>query len=98
MNHVVYDWDFAFLWHYRGLILYGLGITIIYTIVTIAIGMVIGLVTGLLRLSPNNLITMPLTAYVEVFRGTPLLVQTIWYYSAIPVIIGIDIPAVIAAE
>ena len=97
MNHVVYDWDFAFLWHYRGLILYGLGITIIYTIVTIGIGMVIGLVTGLLRLSSNKLITLPLTAYVEVFRCTPLLVQIIWFYYAFPVIIGIDIPAVIAA-
>jgi polar amino acid transport system permease protein len=97
MNHVVYDWDFAFLWHYRGLILYGLGITIIYTIVTIAIGMVIGLVTGLLRLSSNKFITLPLTAYVEVFRCTPLLVQIIWFYYAFPVIIGIDIPAVIAA-
>jgi polar amino acid transport system permease protein len=97
MNHVVYDWDFAFLWHYRSLILYGLGITIVYTIVTIAIGMVIGLVTGLLRLSPNKLITLPLTAYVEVFRCTPLLVQIIWFYYAFPVIIGIDIPAVIAA-
>src|ERR1700733_14998764 len=97
MNHVVYDWDFAFLWHYRGLILYGLGITIIYTIVTIGIGMVIGLVTGLLRLSSNKLIPLPLTAYVEVFRCTPLLVQIIWFYYALPVVLGIDIPGVVAA-
>jgi polar amino acid transport system permease protein len=97
MNHVAYAWDFSFLWHYRNLIVWGLGITVAYTIVTIAIGMVIGLVTGLLRLSSNRLITLPLTAYVEVFRCTPLLVQIIWFYYAFPVVIGIDIPGVVAA-
>jgi len=97
MNHVVYNWDFSFLWHYRWLVVWGLGVTIAYTIATIAIGMAIGLLVGLLRLSPNRLITLPLTAYVEVFRCTPLLVQIIWFYYAFPVVIGIDIPGVIAA-
>ena len=97
MNHVAYAWDFSFLWHYRNLIVWGLGITVAYTIVTIAIGMVIGLVTGLLRLSSNRLITLPLTAYVEVFRCTPLLVQIIWFYYALPVILNIQIPATVAA-
>jgi polar amino acid transport system permease protein len=97
MNHVAYAWDFTFLWHYRFLILWGLWITVLYTIVTIAIGMVIGLATGLLRLSSNKFITLPLTAYVEVFRCTPLLVQIIWFYYAFPVVIGIDIPGVVAA-
>src|SRR3984885_15883528 len=97
MNQVAYHWDFAFLWHYRWLILWGLGITIAYTVVTIAAGMVIGLVTGLLRLSPSRLVTLPLTAYVEVFRCTPLLVQIIWFYYALPVVIGIDLPGVVAA-
>ena len=97
MNSVVYHWDFTFLWHYRFLILYGLGITIAYTIATIAVGMVIGLVTGLLRLSTSKFVTLPLTAYVEVFRCTPLLVQIIWFYYALPVVLGIDIPGVLAA-
>ncbi|HTW51533.1 MAG TPA: amino acid ABC transporter permease [Stellaceae bacterium] len=97
MNHVGYSWDFGFLWHYRGLIEWGLLVTILYTVATILVGMAIGLLVGLLRLSSNKLITLPLTAYVEVFRCTPLLVQIIWFYYALPVIIGIDIPGVIAA-
>jgi polar amino acid transport system permease protein len=92
-----YAWDFSFLWHYRGLILWGLGITVAYTIGSIAIGMVIGLATGLLRLSRNWLLTLPLVAYVEIFRCTPLLVQIIWFYYALPVVLGIDIPATVAA-
>ena len=75
----------------------GLGVTIAYTVGTILFGLVIGLVTGLLRLSRNPMITAPLVAYVEIFRCTPLLVQIVWFYYALPVVLGIDIPAHVAA-
>jgi polar amino acid transport system permease protein len=92
-----YAWDFSFLWAYRWLILTGLGVTIAYTIGTIMLGLVVGLITGLLRLSRNPMITAPLVAYVEIFRCTPLLVQIVWFYYALPVVLGIDIPAHVAA-
>jgi polar amino acid transport system permease protein len=92
-----YPWDFSFLWAYRGLLLTGLRVTIAYTIATILLGLLVGLVTGLLRLSRNPVITAPLVAYVEIFRCTPLLVQIIWFYYALPVVLGIDIPAHVAA-
>jgi polar amino acid transport system permease protein len=92
-----YAWDFSFLWAYRWLILAGLGVTIAYTVGTILLGLAIGLVTGLLRLSRNPMITAPLVAYVEIFRCTPLLVQIVWFYYALPVVLGIDIPAHLAA-
>ena len=97
MTGTGYAWDFSFLWAYRWLILTGLGVTIAYTIGTIVLGLVIGLVAGLLRLSRNPMITAPLVAYVEIFRCTPLLVQIVWFYYALPVILGIDIPAHVAA-
>jgi polar amino acid transport system permease protein len=97
VNSAGYAWDFSFLWAYRALILTGLGVTIAYTIGTILVGLFVGLITGLLRLSRNPLITAPLVAYVEIFRCTPLLVQIIWFYYALPVVIGVDIPAHVAA-
>ena len=97
MTGAGYDWDFSFLWAYRWLILAGLGVTIAYTVGTILLGLVIGLVAGLLRLSRNPMITAPLVAYVEIFRCTPLLVQIVWFYYALPVVLGIDIPAHVAA-
>src|ERR1700738_3885540 len=97
MSAPSYAWDFSFLWGYRWLILFGLGVTILYTIGTILLGLVFGLVTGLLRLSRSRLLTAPLVAYVEIFRCTPLLVQIIWFYYALPVVLGIDIPAHVAA-
>jgi polar amino acid transport system permease protein len=97
VNNFGYAWDFSFLWAYRGLILTGLGVTIAYTIGTILLGLIVGLITGLLRLSRNPLLTAPLVAYVEIFRCTPLLVQIVWFYYALPVVLGIDIPAHVAA-
>jgi polar amino acid transport system permease protein len=97
MSPPAYHWDFSFLWHYRWLIVWGLGVTLAYTIGSIALGGTIGLVTGLLRLSRNRFLTLPLVAYIEVFRCTPLLVQIIWFYYALPVVLGIDIPATLAA-
>ena len=97
MTGTGYAWDFSFLWAYRWLILAGLGVTIAYTVGTILLGLVIGLVAGLLRLSRNPMITAPLVAYVEIFRCTPLLVQIVWFYYALPVVLGIDIPAHVAA-
>jgi len=97
MTGAGYTWDFSFLWAYRSLILTGLEVTIAYTIGTIVLGLVVGLVTGLLRLSRNPIITAPLVAYVEIFRCTPLLVQIVWFYYALPVVIGVDIPAHVAA-
>src|SRR5947208_12349754 len=93
MSAPSYAWDFSFLWAYRWLILWGLGVTILYTIGTILLGLVIGLATGLLRLSRNKLLTAPLVAYIEIFRCTPLLVQIIWFYYPLPPVPGIDIPA-----
>ena len=92
-----YHWDFGFLWGFRGLIWKGLLYSILYTVGTILLGLVIGLVTGLARLSRNRLVTLPIAAYVEAFRCTPLLVQLVWMYYALPVITGIEIPAYLAA-
>jgi polar amino acid transport system permease protein len=93
---VAYNWDFSFLWIYRWLLLKGLGFTILYTIGSIAFGLVVGLLVGLLRLSSNRLLTLPLVAYIEAFRCTPLLVQIIWFYYAFPVLLGVDMPAAVA--
>lgn len=93
---MIYDWDFSFLWSYRELLLVGLGYTMAYTIGTIIAGLVVGLVAGLLRLSRSYFVNAPVIAYIEVFRCTPLLVQIVWFYYAFPVLVGVDIPAIIA--
>ena len=93
---VTYHWDFSFLWMYRWLLVTGLGVTVLYTVASIVAGLVIGLGVGLMRLSRSWFVNAPLIAYIEAFRCTPLLVQIIWFYYALPVLVGLDIPAAVA--
>jgi polar amino acid transport system permease protein len=92
-----YIWDFAILGKYSHLFWLGLGWTLAYTVGTILLGTIIGLFVGILRLKPLPVIDWLLIAYIELFRCTPLLVQIIWFYYALPVVIGVNIPANVAA-
>src|ERR1700749_1318900 len=94
MNYV---WDFAILTKYSHLFWLGLGWTMAYTVGTIFLGTLIGLIVGILRLRRIPVIDWILVAYIELFRCTPLLVQIIWFYYALPVVLGVNIPAHIAA-
>jgi polar amino acid transport system permease protein len=93
----VYHWDFAVLWTYRSLLVAGLAYTLLFTVICVVLGLAIGLVTGVGRLSTNRFVTAPLRAYVELFRCTPVLVQLVWFYYALPVLTGIQISATLAA-
>jgi len=93
----IYDWDFATLWKYRTLLVSGLGYTVLFTVMCVVLGLAVGLVTGLGRLTGIPFITGPMRAYVEVFRCTPVLVQLVWFYYALPVLIHVEMSAVTAA-
>ena len=92
-----YEWDFYFLLRYAPLFWRGVLVTLAYTAGTITLGLIIGLLVGLGRLSKSKLLNIPLIAFIEAFRCTPLLVQIVWFYYALPVLLGIQIPAVVAA-
>jgi polar amino acid transport system permease protein len=92
-----YEWSFDFLWRYRWLFVTGIEVTMAYTIGTIVLGLILGLFVGIARLSKYRLVNWPLIAFIETFRCTPILVQIVWFYYALPVILGIQIPAVAAA-
>ena len=92
-----YQWSFGFLWRYTGLFWTGIQVTLAYTVGTIALGLIIGLALGLARLINWRIVAVPVTAFIELFRCTPLLVQIVWFYYALPVILGVDVPRVVAA-
>ncbi|MDB5817079.1 MAG: polar amino acid transporter, inner rane subunit [Rhizobacter sp.] len=92
-----YAWDFASLWKYRSLLVTGLLYTLLFTVICVVMGLAIGVATGLGRLSENPYVTAPLRAYIEVFRCTPVLVQLVWFYYALPVLTGIEMSATTAA-
>lgn len=71
-----------------GLMLNGAVLTLEISLVAIMLGLGIGITVGLSRVSRNRVIWGLSTVYVEVVRGTPLIVQIfIWAY-VIPRVIG----------
>jgi len=73
------------------------GVTLLYAFATVVGGIVIGVICGLGLLSRRRWLTLPLEGYVEVFRCTPLLVQIVWFYYALPILLNFSLPAWLAA-
>ena len=94
---MAYQWDFAPVLRYAPLLVRGAEITLLYTVGSVALGLLIGLLIGLGRLTSSVLLNAPLIALTEIFRCTPLLVQIVWFYYALPVLLHIQIPADVAA-
>jgi polar amino acid transport system permease protein len=64
-----------------GILLVGLWMTLKVSIIAIFIGIFIGLVAGLCRISSNPALKWGAISYIELIRGSPLLVQIfIWYF------------------
>lgn len=78
-------------------LLRGLKITILLTVYSIAVAMCLSFLAGLGRLSPYRLVRGITAVYVEVFRGTSLLVQLFWMYFALPMLLDIRLSAMTAA-
>ena len=75
-------------------ILQGVTLTIRLTISCMAIGIALGIVVALMRLSENKLLAYSAQIYIVAFRGTPALVQLIFWFnlSALFPVIIIGLP------
>lgn len=74
----------------------GLKMTLILTVVSIAIALVLGIIFGLFRVSRAVWLRAIGTTYVDIFRGTPLLVQAFFIYFGIPSALGFTMTALTA--
>lgn len=94
------DLSFSFNWQAAidslPFLLEGLPYTLMISFGGLFIGFVIGIVTGLMSLSKTLIIRWPATAYIEIFRGTPILVQVLFIYYGLPEIVGGPINALTA--
>ncbi|SIT15868.1 amino acid ABC transporter permease [Insolitispirillum peregrinum] len=92
-----YQWDFGFLLQYKGLVGIGALYTVGFTILTALSGLAVGCLVALLRLSQWRAATWVVTAFIEVFRCTPVLVQLVWCYYALPMLTGLELTPATAA-
>ena len=76
-----FEWPVVAQWFIGAAILRGLGVTLGLTVVAMVLGVALGLVLAIGRLSENRLPHHLAGLYIWVFRGTPLMVQLIFWYN-----------------
>lgn len=87
MNFFDMRWDI--IWNYREIFLHGIWVTISLTICGYLGGLILGILLGLGKTSKRKWIYSPAKLYVDLFRGTPMLVQILIIHLAlIPSIFG----------
>lgn len=74
-------------------LLSGLWVTVQLFLGGSLVAIVCAFTAGLLRLSSDVILSAMARLYVEVFRGTSALVQLFWFYFALPILLGIELPA-----
>jgi polar amino acid transport system permease protein len=97
MGGNAYNWDFISVFLNWRLLSIGLVNTIKLTVVCLAFGLFFGLFVGAARYSKKRIFNWPATIFVEIFRNTPALVQIIWFFFALPILLPFDIDSFTAA-
>jgi polar amino acid transport system permease protein len=88
-GEILRDWD---------LLARGIRLTAALWAIAFATALVAGLFLGIARGSRRAWLNWPATAYIEVFRNTPVLIQLVWFYYAFPVLTGIQVSPFVAAS
>lgn len=76
-----FEWNVVLQWFTEGSVMKGLQVTLGLTVVSMILGTLLGLLLGVWRLSENKLLSGLSSLYIWFFRGTPLLVQLIFWYN-----------------
>jgi polar amino acid transport system permease protein len=77
------DFQWGVVWHYLsdGRILAGAVVTLYATGLAMVVGVLLGILLAVMRLSPNPIVSGASWLYIFFFRGTPLLVQIIFWFN-----------------
>lgn len=77
-------------------LLEGLGMTVLITVLGLVLTVIVAFTAGLARLSRFWVLRAPAYVFVEVFRGTSLVVQLFWFFYALP-FLGFEFTPIAAA-
>lgn len=106
MEKTFFEWISYILQYYGLWFLQGSGITLLIALVGTVMGFLIGLGLGAIKKIPTSrnkfkrfcmsIVNFLITCYVEVFRGTPMMVQAIVIYFGMQEFLGVDFRPTIA--
>jgi His/Glu/Gln/Arg/opine family amino acid ABC transporter permease subunit len=85
--------NFRIIFEYLPLFLTGLRNTFFISIISIFLSLIVGVLACACRLSGWRLLKWTATAYIELVRSTPLLVQIYFFYFGLPTL-GVRIPEI----
>jgi glutamine transport system permease protein len=87
-----FDFQLNVVWESVPMLLSGAKLTVIITVTGLIIGFAIGAFTGLLKISRNIVFRKTAGVYIEIIRGTPIMVQVMFIYFGLPMAINTRIP------
>jgi polar amino acid transport system permease protein len=82
--------DFTPVWNARWLLLDSFLTTLLLSTIAVVVGTLVGAVVAVLRTLNVGILNVVLRAYVELFRGTPLLMQLFFVYFGLPML-GVNV-------
>ena len=102
-----FEWIVKIVIDYGPMFIRGAGITLLISIIGTIIGSIIGLIIGVIRTIPMpergakrvtlKVVNTILSAYIEFFRGTPMIVQAMVIYYGSALAFGVDMNRLAAA-
>lgn len=87
--------DSGFISKYCSFFLKGIKITILISLIGVALGSILGAFVALMKLSKIKIISWIASIYIEILRGTPMLVQVFIVFFGITAALGLDISALV---
>lgn len=102
-----FEWIVKIVSENGPMFLRGAGVTLLIALIGTVLGSIIGLLIGVIRTIPKPELKMNriilkivngiLSVYIEIFRGTPMIVQAMVIYYGSALAFGIDIDRIVAA-
>jgi glutamate/aspartate transport system permease protein len=87
MLHYTFDWSVLWRQPYGKMIMEGIWTTVYISLLSLLMGLVLGVLIAVCRLTPFRVGRIIGTAYVQLFRNIPLLVQMFFWYFAVPALL-----------
>ncbi|AUU69227.1 TPA: ABC transporter permease subunit [Staphylococcus aureus] len=87
--------DSGFISKYGSFFLKGIKITILISLIGVALGSILGAFVALMKLSKIKIISWIASIYIEILRGTPMLVQVFIVFFGITAALGLDISTLV---
>jgi len=91
------EFDWSVIWDALPQLMVGVKLTVLISLAGIIGGFIIGVIAGLMRAYGNKVVNAIAFFYIEIIRGTPIVVQVMFIYFALPMLADIRLDPMTAA-